>query len=76
MCLFGFSRGAYTARALAGMIHKVCLKVICLLSLNIITLESTIRSDFSLLVTNNKFLLHTKCTAMTRSEGGSKVWLL
>jgi uncharacterized protein (DUF2235 family) len=22
--LFGFSRGAYTARALAGMLHKVC----------------------------------------------------
>ncbi|KAI0322401.1 hypothetical protein OF83DRAFT_1094151 [Amylostereum chailletii] len=25
VCLFGFSRGAYTARALAGMIHKVGL---------------------------------------------------
>ncbi|KZT73241.1 hypothetical protein DAEQUDRAFT_762176 [Daedalea quercina L-15889] len=25
ICLFGFSRGAYTARALAGMIHKVGL---------------------------------------------------
>ena len=24
ICIFGFSRGAYTARALAGMIHKVC----------------------------------------------------
>lgn len=23
ICLFGFSRGAYTARALAGMIYKV-----------------------------------------------------
>ncbi|KAH9081489.1 hypothetical protein EDB83DRAFT_2669902 [Lactarius deliciosus] len=23
VCLFGFSRGAYTARALAGMLHKV-----------------------------------------------------
>lgn len=23
ICLFGFSRGGYTARALAGMIHKV-----------------------------------------------------
>ena len=23
ICMFGFSRGAYTARALAGMIHKV-----------------------------------------------------
>ena len=23
ICLFGFSRGAYTARCLAGMIHKV-----------------------------------------------------
>lgn len=23
ICLFGFSRGAYTARALAGFIHKV-----------------------------------------------------
>ena len=23
ICLFGFSRGAYTARALAGMVHKV-----------------------------------------------------
>ncbi|EEB87391.1 hypothetical protein MPER_15266 [Moniliophthora perniciosa FA553] len=23
ICLFGFSRGAYTARSLAGMIHKV-----------------------------------------------------
>jgi uncharacterized protein (DUF2235 family) len=25
ICIFGFSRGAYTARALAGMIHKVCV---------------------------------------------------
>ncbi|KAH8825576.1 hypothetical protein DL96DRAFT_1817098 [Flagelloscypha sp. PMI_526] len=25
ICLFGFSRGAYTARALAGMVHKVGL---------------------------------------------------
>jgi len=25
LCLFGFSRGAYTARALAGMLHKVGL---------------------------------------------------
>ena len=25
ICIFGFSRGAYTARALAGMIHKVGL---------------------------------------------------
>jgi uncharacterized protein (DUF2235 family) len=24
ICIFGFSRGAYTARALAGMIHKAC----------------------------------------------------
>lgn len=23
ICIFGFSRGAYTARALAGMVHKV-----------------------------------------------------
>ncbi|KAH9012258.1 hypothetical protein EDB85DRAFT_2223757 [Lactarius pseudohatsudake] len=26
ICIFGFSRGAYTARALAGMIHKVCCR--------------------------------------------------
>ncbi len=25
ICMFGFSRGAYTARALAGMLHKVGL---------------------------------------------------
>src|ERR1700733_8576399 len=25
ICIFGFSRGGYTARALAGMIHKVGL---------------------------------------------------
>lgn len=25
ICLLGFSRGAYTARALAGMLHKVGL---------------------------------------------------
>jgi uncharacterized protein (DUF2235 family) len=25
ICIFGFSRGAYTARALAGMVHKVGL---------------------------------------------------
>ena len=25
ICLFGFSRGAYTARSLAGMLHKVGL---------------------------------------------------
>ena len=23
ICIFGFSRGAYTARCLAGMLHKV-----------------------------------------------------
>lgn len=23
ICILGFSRGAYTARALAGMVHKV-----------------------------------------------------
>jgi uncharacterized protein (DUF2235 family) len=23
ICIFGFSRGSYTARALAGMLHKV-----------------------------------------------------
>ena len=26
ICIFGFSRGAYTARALAGMIQKVCTR--------------------------------------------------
>ncbi len=25
ICIFGFSRGAYTARSLAGMLHKVGL---------------------------------------------------
>ena len=25
ICIFGFSRGAYTARALAGMLQKACL---------------------------------------------------
>ncbi|KAF7293119.1 Zn(2)-C6 fungal-type domain-containing protein [Mycena kentingensis (nom. inval.)] len=29
ICLFGFSRGAYTARALAGMLHKVGLLPKC-----------------------------------------------
>lgn len=29
ICLFGFSRGAYTARALAGMLHKVGLLPAC-----------------------------------------------
>ncbi|KAM5539909.1 hypothetical protein V8D89_006412 [Ganoderma adspersum] len=29
ICLFGFSRGAYTARALAGMLHKVGLLPPC-----------------------------------------------
>ncbi|KAL4070342.1 hypothetical protein J3A83DRAFT_3177895 [Scleroderma citrinum] len=29
ICLFGFSRGAYTARALAGMLHKVGLLPQC-----------------------------------------------
>ncbi|EKM61846.1 uncharacterized protein PHACADRAFT_248724 [Phanerochaete carnosa HHB-10118-sp] len=29
ICIFGFSRGAYTARALAGMIHKVGLLPTC-----------------------------------------------
>ena len=26
ICIFGFSRGAYTARALAGMVQKVCTR--------------------------------------------------
>jgi Uncharacterized alpha/beta hydrolase domain (DUF2235) len=30
VCIFGFSRGAYTARALAGMIHKVGARYICI----------------------------------------------
>ncbi|KAI0079534.1 hypothetical protein K474DRAFT_1705447 [Panus rudis PR-1116 ss-1] len=29
ICIFGFSRGAYTARALAGMVHKVGLLPAC-----------------------------------------------
>ncbi|KAJ8487602.1 hypothetical protein ONZ51_g4075 [Trametes cubensis] len=29
ICLFGFSRGAYTARAVAGMVHKVGLLPAC-----------------------------------------------
>ena len=29
ICIFGFSRGAYTARALAGMVHKVGLLPQC-----------------------------------------------
>ncbi|KAI0319543.1 hypothetical protein OF83DRAFT_1170095, partial [Amylostereum chailletii] len=29
ICIFGFSRGAYTARALAGMVHKVGLLPTC-----------------------------------------------
>jgi hypothetical protein len=29
ICIFGFSRGAYTARALAGMLHKVGLLPAC-----------------------------------------------
>ncbi|KAJ3566808.1 hypothetical protein NP233_g6769 [Leucocoprinus birnbaumii] len=29
ICIFGFSRGAYTARCLAGMVHKVGLLPIC-----------------------------------------------
>ena len=29
ICLFGFSRGAYTARALAGMLQKVGLLPMC-----------------------------------------------
>ncbi|KAG5638610.1 hypothetical protein H0H81_011500 [Sphagnurus paluster] len=29
ICMFGFSRGAYTARALAGMLHKVGLLPAC-----------------------------------------------
>ncbi|KAJ7490759.1 hypothetical protein FB451DRAFT_1124330 [Mycena latifolia] len=29
ICIFGFSRGAYTARSLAGMIHKVGLLPVC-----------------------------------------------
>lgn len=28
VCLFGFSRGAYTARALAGMLFKVIVAVV------------------------------------------------
>jgi uncharacterized protein (DUF2235 family) len=27
ICIFGFSRGAYTARGLAGMIHKVYMLI-------------------------------------------------
>ncbi|KAJ6483330.1 hypothetical protein C8R45DRAFT_904567 [Mycena sanguinolenta] len=29
ICIFGFSRGAYTARSLAGMLHKVGLLPVC-----------------------------------------------
>jgi len=33
ICLMGFSRGAYTARALAGMLHRVCFLRLCLIDI-------------------------------------------
>ncbi|KAF7987009.1 hypothetical protein HWV62_101 [Athelia sp. TMB] len=35
ICIFGFSRGAYTARALAGMLHKIKFSRVDLLALQV-----------------------------------------
>ena len=58
ICLFGFSRGAYTARCLAGMLHKV----------NTYTIATQLRSDNHLVrsaCSPNQIL--NKCPLRTRS---------
>ena len=69
ICIFGFSRGAYTARALAGMIQKVCMLHHIWVRCNLIGR----RWACSPRETANKFLSHIKCTVAMTKLGGSKV---
>jgi hypothetical protein len=66
--MFGFSRGAYTARGLAGMIHKVR---VCS---NLPFINSFYaRSDSFQLPTISRYRLRTKCScAWTRSVGSNR----
>lgn len=65
--LFGFSRGAYTARCLAGMIHKV-------LAPNVIdgctVANFAARSGYFPHITLHKCLSHTSSTRTTRIQAG------
>ena len=66
ICIFGFSRGAYTARALAGMVHKV--RSIDLSQDHFERVGT--RSASSPRPIINKSLSHTRCLLVkTRSDG-------
>lgn len=55
--MFGFSRGAYTARALCGMIYKVSI----LASVTSKDTHSRFRSDFCQLTTISNWILRSPC---------------
>ena len=68
ICIFGFSRGAYTARALAGMIHKVSFSCCHICGSNHDLLGR--RLVYFRQVTTNRFPSRTRCSlVMTKRVG-------
>lgn len=72
ICIFGFSRGAYTARALAGMLAKVDVLPV---SSQPRSLTVSLRLDSSLPTTGNRFRSPTRCILKMTRLGGNKVQL-
>lgn len=68
ICIFGFSRGAYTARALAGMIQKVCSSASHMGWSNCYLNCTHYRLVFYRLVTRNKYHLLGRCI-------NAKIWM-
>lgn len=70
ICIFGFSRGAYTARALAGMVHKAGSIPLILPRSPLIYRLST-RLALSRPATISKSPSHTRCSHVRTSSDGS-----
>ena len=78
ICIFGFSRGAYTARSLAGMIHKVGLlpadnhQQVCS-PLVLFLLDNNININvLSSIIYHRRSLLRTRCTPAATTLAGNK----
>lgn len=65
ICLFGFSRGSYTVRCLAGMLHKVRTPHLSIHSYPQILTRPTTRSDCSPPTTSHNCPLRTNSTKTT-----------
>ena len=73
ICIFGFSRGAYTARGLAGMIHKVRPSIIYLTYLYYFDIVLISRWDCCQLATTSRYHSHTRCTRTQPKKDGSNL---